>query len=91
MPTPRGVSVLDMDDGAALGEHDDYTLGRSDAETQRLILQHQIYGPLTRQFLVGAGIGAGMKVLDLGCGAGDVAAAGRGTGRPAGAGRRAST
>ena len=62
-----------MDDGASLEEHDDYTLGRSDAETQRLILQHQIYGPLTRQFLVGAGIGAGMKVLDLGCGAGDVA------------------
>ena len=47
----RRVSVLDMDD--------DYTLGRSDAETQRLILQHQIYGPLTRQFLVGAGVGVG--------------------------------
>ena len=52
---------------------DTYALGRSAAETQRLILQHQIYGPLTRQFLVGAGVGAGMKVLDVGTGAGDVA------------------
>ena len=51
----------------------EYALGRSEAETQRLILQHQIYGPLTRQFLVGAGVGPGMTVLDLGSGAGDVA------------------
>jgi ubiquinone/menaquinone biosynthesis C-methylase UbiE len=55
------------------GPSDSYPLGRSDAETQRLIIQNQIYGPLTRQFLAGAGIGAGMKVLDLGSGAGDVA------------------
>ena len=52
---------------------DTYPLGRSDAETRRLILQHQIYSPLTRQFLTSAGIGRGMKVLDLGSGAGDVA------------------
>jgi SAM-dependent methyltransferase len=50
-----------------------YALGRSDAETDRLILQNQIYGPITRRFLTGAGITAGMKVLDLGSGAGDVA------------------
>lgn len=52
---------------------DRYPLGRSDAETERLILQHQIYGPLTRRFLLAAGITAGMTVLDLGSGAGDVA------------------
>jgi ubiquinone/menaquinone biosynthesis C-methylase UbiE len=52
---------------------DTYILGRSDAETKRLILQHQIFGPLTRRFFQAAGIGAGMKVLDLGSGAGDVA------------------
>ena len=52
---------------------DSYPLGRSAAETRRLILQHQIYGPLTRQFLVAAGITRGMKVLDLGSGAGEVA------------------
>src|SRR5215213_8951984 len=62
-----------MSDVDSAGEADAYVLGRSDGETSRLVLQHQIYGPLTRQFLVGAGITAGMKVLELGCGAGDVA------------------
>jgi SAM-dependent methyltransferase len=52
---------------------DEYPLGRSEAETERLVLQHQIYGPLTRQFLIAAGVTRGMKVLDLGSGAGDVA------------------
>ena len=52
---------------------DGYVLGRSDAETRRLIVQHQLYGPFTRQFLTAAGITAGMKVLDVGSGAGDVA------------------
>lgn len=52
---------------------DEYVLGRSDAETRRLILQHQIYGPSTRRFFQAAGIGPGMKVLDIGSGAGDVA------------------
>ena len=52
---------------------DEYPLGRSDAETRRLMLQHQIYSPITRQFFVAAGISRGMKVLDLGSGAGDVA------------------
>ena len=50
-----------------------YVLGRSDAETRRLIVQHQLYGPFTRQFLTASGITAGMKVLDVGSGAGDVA------------------
>jgi SAM-dependent methyltransferase len=52
---------------------DTYPLGRSDAETRRLILQNQIFSPITRQFLTTAGITRGMKVLDLGSGAGDVA------------------
>ncbi|MFN0092543.1 MAG: methyltransferase domain-containing protein [Acidimicrobiales bacterium] len=49
-----------------------YRLPRSAAETRRLMRQHQLYAPLTRAFFVGAGIAAGMTVLDLGCGAGDV-------------------
>ena len=52
---------------------DAYVLGRSDAETRRLIAQHQIYGPITRRLFEAAGIGAGMTVLDVGSGAGDVA------------------
>src|SRR4051794_19995231 len=55
------------------GSSDEYILGRSDAETRRLIAQHQIYGPLTRRVFEAAGIGAGMRVLDVGSGAGDVA------------------
>jgi ubiquinone/menaquinone biosynthesis C-methylase UbiE len=51
----------------------DYILGHSDHATRRLILQHQIYGPITRRFFEAAGIGRGMKVLDVGSGAGDVA------------------
>jgi len=52
---------------------DTYALGRSAAETERLIRQAQIYGPLTRGLFASAGIIAGMKVLDVGSGAGDVA------------------
>lgn len=52
---------------------DSYILGRSTAETERLIRQAQIYGPLTRQFLGAAGITSGMNILDIGSGAGDVA------------------
>src|SRR5215213_1511608 len=58
---------------SAVDPSDSYALGRSAAETLRLIRQAQIYGPITRQFLVSAGIGTGMKVLDVGSGAGDVA------------------
>ncbi|MET0323689.1 MAG: GNAT family N-acetyltransferase [Ilumatobacteraceae bacterium] len=54
---------------------DAYALGRSAAETRRLILQHQIYGPITTGVLTAAGITRGMRVLDLGSGAGDVALA----------------
>jgi SAM-dependent methyltransferase len=50
-----------------------YPLGRSESETARLIRQAQVYGPITRQLFTAAGITAGMKVLDLGSGAGDVA------------------
>jgi SAM-dependent methyltransferase len=52
---------------------DGYALGRSEADTRRLIVQHQLYGPFTRQFVTAAGVTAGMKVLDVGSGAGDVA------------------
>lgn len=50
-----------------------YALGRTEAETRRLMLQATIYDPLMRRFLIDAGLTSGMKVLDLGSGAGDVA------------------
>jgi ubiquinone/menaquinone biosynthesis C-methylase UbiE len=58
---------------SATDPSDTYALGRSAAETERLIRQAQIYGPISRHFFEAAGITAGMKVLDVGSGAGDVA------------------
>jgi SAM-dependent methyltransferase len=50
-----------------------YAMGYSAEETQRLIAQSQLYTPFTRQLFIEAGIGRGMRVLDVGSGAGDVA------------------
>jgi len=49
-----------------------YVFGHSDAELQRLIDQSRFLGDLTEQVLRQAGLGPGMRVLDIGCGAGDV-------------------
>ena len=51
----------------------DYFLGYSEAETRRLILQGEILRPATERLLREAGLAPGMRVLDVGCGAGDVA------------------
>jgi ubiquinone/menaquinone biosynthesis C-methylase UbiE len=50
-----------------------YLMGRTDAETTRLIRQARILSPATSHLLREAGVTAGMRVLDLGSGAGDVA------------------
>jgi ubiquinone/menaquinone biosynthesis C-methylase UbiE len=49
-----------------------YPLGSSDQELQRLQTQGGFYGDLTADILKRAGIRPNMKVLDVGCGAGDV-------------------
>ena len=51
----------------------EYTMGRSEEETRRLIEQSQLYDDVTRRFFLRSGIAKGMKVLDVGSGAGDVA------------------
>ena len=51
----------------------EYTMGRSQEETDRLIEQSQLYDDVTRRFFLRSGIATGMKVLDVGSGAGDVA------------------
>jgi SAM-dependent methyltransferase len=50
-----------------------YALGRSDDEYARLTEQANFLRPLTERFFKRAGIAAGMKVLDVGSGVGDVA------------------
>ncbi len=50
-----------------------YTMGRSKEETERLIQQAGLYEDITGRLLRDAGLFTGMKVLDIGSGAGDVA------------------
>lgn len=50
-----------------------YTLGRTSHETTRLIEQSRIYGASTHRLCKRAGITVGMRVLEIGSGAGDVA------------------
>lgn len=49
-----------------------YTLGRTSHETTRLIEQSRIYGESTHRLCKRAGIASGMRVLEIGSGAGDV-------------------
>lgn len=51
---------------------DQYALGRSPQEYARLARQAEIMKPMTRRLFAEAGIQPGMRVLDLGSGAGDV-------------------
>src|SRR4051794_27971793 len=58
----------------AVGQAGDaYAMGRSEAETERLIRQSGLYAPFTRRLFEQAGLRPGMRVLDIGTGAGDVA------------------
>jgi SAM-dependent methyltransferase len=48
-------------------------MGHDDRERRRLALQASIIDPFTEQLFRRAGIAPGMRVLDIGCGVGDVA------------------
>ena len=61
-----------------------YQLGSDAAELARLDLQGRLLAPATRTILATAGVRPGMRVLDLGSGAGDVAFAAAGLVGPAG-------
>ncbi|WP_223641858.1 class I SAM-dependent methyltransferase [Corallococcus sp. EGB] len=50
----------------------EYVPSNEDRELRRLMLQAQVYAPLTEGVLRGAGLKAGMRVLDVGCGVGAV-------------------
>jgi len=49
-----------------------YVMGHDDRERRRLSLQASILNPLTEQLLKRAGLSAGSRVLDIGCGVGEV-------------------
>ena len=59
--------------GDEAGSAPRYVLGHSDQELERLGTQARLIDPITRSFFRTAGIAAGMRVLDVGSGAGDVA------------------
>ena len=59
-----------MDSKSETSRH--YVMGYSDEEMQRLRKQATLWRPVTLRFLEDAGITAGMRVLDVGAGAGDV-------------------
>ncbi|SFK94715.1 class I SAM-dependent methyltransferase [Amycolatopsis sacchari] len=51
---------------------DEYVMGRNTAETERLRVQGAIFAEHSAHLFRLAGIAPGMRVLDVGCGAGDV-------------------
>jgi len=54
------------------GQQSFYALGHSEQELQRLSRQGEVFEPFTRQLFKEAGISRSMRVLDVGCGSGDV-------------------
>ena len=50
----------------------DYVMGHNDRERHRLSAQAAILAPITEQLLRRAGVGSGMRIVDFGCGVGDV-------------------
>ena len=50
----------------------DYVMGHTDRERHRLSAQAAILAPITEQLLRRAGVGHGMRIVDFGCGVGDV-------------------
>jgi SAM-dependent methyltransferase len=62
----EGNTMSDSDSGYQFGS------GIGEEELARLEIQGAALAPATRMIFAEAGIGPGMRVLDLGCGAGDV-------------------
>ena len=56
----------------AQSEHDGYVLARTSDEYRRLVLQARLWAEATDRALAKAGLGPGMRALDIGCGPGEV-------------------
>lgn len=51
---------------------ENYVLGRTESEYDRLRIQSQLFEPITERVLKAAGVGPGQTCLDVGCGPGEV-------------------
>src|SRR6266851_3545534 len=69
MPVFSGVAFRQ---GSMMTAKADYQLGHADPEIERLQLQARILAGVTGRLIHESGIGPGMRVLDIGCGVGDV-------------------
>src|SRR5690242_8264920 len=70
----RGVEMNSLTNpGGEAGSTGAYALGHSDWELKRLSIQARLTNPITRRFFLDAGLAPGMRILDVGSGAGDVA------------------
>jgi ubiquinone/menaquinone biosynthesis C-methylase UbiE len=70
--TPTGNRALVPGASSDIGAAPSYVFGHSDSELYRLMRQAAVLTPITRRLLSDAGLARDMRVLDVGCGTGDV-------------------
>src|SRR5260370_17050552 len=73
--SPSSISGTASDSREAIMKHrtTNYALGHSPTEIRRLGIQAAILRPITMRLLQDLGVSPGMRILDIGCGAGGVA------------------
>jgi SAM-dependent methyltransferase len=64
------MSIIER--AAATPSEESYVLGHAESEVERLLLQGRLHNDFTEHALRLAGLRPGMRVLDVGCGPGDV-------------------
>ena len=70
--TLTGKRALVTGASSGIGAAVPYVFGHSDSELHRLMRQAAVLTPITRRLLGDAGLARDMRVLDVGCGTGDV-------------------